>query len=72
MIADQATGYLLTGDEQPLDILSKRLGRESGTRITVILPDGRVVADSEHTPGKMDNHDNRPEIRSYDVGAKTE
>ena len=64
IVADQVTGFLLTGDEQPLDILSKRLGQESGTRLTVILPDGRVVADSEHTPVKMDNHANRPEIRA--------
>ncbi len=31
-------------------------------RVTVILPDGRVVADSEEDPGKMANHADRPEI----------
>jgi two-component system phosphate regulon sensor histidine kinase PhoR len=42
------------------------LGRQMGSRITVILPDGEVVADSTvgaaGIPG-MENHANRPEIR---------
>lgn len=46
------------------------LGREvrsldecSGTRITVVLPSGRVIADSEFDAAKMENHRDRPEIR---------
>ena len=63
-VADQVTGFLLTGDTAPLDIISKRLGRQSGTRLTVILPDGTVVADSEEDIASMDNHRNRPEIKA--------
>ncbi len=37
-------------------------GRASGTRITVILPDGTVVADTYEDPAVMDNHRMRPEI----------
>ena len=37
-------------------------GRMTQTRITVILPDGRPLADSEHDTATMDNHRNRPEI----------
>jgi two-component system phosphate regulon sensor histidine kinase PhoR len=38
------------------------LGEQSSTRITVILPDGVVVGDTEGTPSEMDNHAGRPEI----------
>jgi signal transduction histidine kinase len=39
------------------------LGRQSGTRITMIAADGRVVCDSEDDPGKMENHAARPEVK---------
>ena len=42
------------------------IGKISGTRLTVVLPDGTVVADStvgaEGVPG-MENHESHPEIR---------
>ena len=41
----------------------KRLGSELGTRLTVILQDGSVIADSERTPANMDNHATRPEVQ---------
>jgi two-component system phosphate regulon sensor histidine kinase PhoR len=48
-----------------------RLGREIGTRITVVLPDGTVVADSAvgatGVPG-MENHAFHPEIRDALAG----
>lgn len=40
-----------------------RLARESGTRLTLILPDGEVLADSDEDPDAMDNHASRPEVR---------
>ena len=45
-----------------LDKLSKDLGKLTGTRITIILPSGEVIADSEKDPAKMESHINRPEI----------
>ncbi len=39
------------------------LGKASGYRITVIMPSGRVVADSQEDPLHMDNHGSRPEVR---------
>lgn len=41
----------------------KALGKELKVRITIILPDGEVIADSEKDPSTMDNHGHRPEIR---------
>ncbi len=45
-----------------LDELVKQLGRAINTRITVIAPDGLVLADSEKNPAEMENHHDRPEI----------
>ncbi len=39
------------------------LGAQTSARITVILPDGRVVGDSEKAAEEMGNHRSRPEIR---------
>jgi two-component system phosphate regulon sensor histidine kinase PhoR len=54
----------LTGrsDADALDSLAKELGAAVSTRITVISPDGVVLADSEEDPAVMDNHGDRPEI----------
>ena len=38
------------------------LGDETDKRITVIAPDGRVIADSENDPSTMDKHGTRPEV----------
>jgi two-component system phosphate regulon sensor histidine kinase PhoR len=45
--------------QSSLQDLSQRLE----ARFTVIDGDGRVLADSDHDPSGMDNHNNRPEIR---------
>ena len=49
-------------DEKAVDILCKKIGKRAATRITVILPSGKVVGDTEKDPSKMDNHVDRPEI----------
>ncbi|NMC85243.1 MAG: cell wall metabolism sensor histidine kinase WalK, partial [Anaerolineaceae bacterium] len=33
-------------------------------RVTIILPDGLVIADNEADPATMENHANRPEVKS--------
>lgn len=43
---------------------SKKSGRLAGTRITVIYPDGRVVADSNEDPTTMELHHKRVEVKS--------
>jgi two-component system phosphate regulon sensor histidine kinase PhoR len=50
-------------DFKGIDQLVKVLGQSSSTRITVILPDGRVIADSDEDSEKMENHGDRPEIK---------
>ncbi len=44
-----------------------RLGRETGTRYTIIGRDGTVLADSEEDPERMDPHDRRPEVAAARV-----
>ena len=50
------------------------MGEEIGTRLTVIDPQGLVLADSDEDPSRMDNHGSRPEIlavRSHGSGIAT-
>ena len=38
-------------------------GKASSTRITLILPSGKVIGDSDEHPSRMDNHATRPEVQ---------
>ena len=42
--------------------MTERLAKESGTRITIIAVDGKVLADSDESPDRMENHGDRPEV----------
>ncbi len=54
------------GDE--VDARCKKLGQLSKTRITVVLPSGEVLGDSNENPRDMDNHGGRPEIAEAFAG----
>ena len=45
-----------------LDTLIKELGKQINTRLTIITPEGAVLADSEKNPALMESHKNRIEI----------
>jgi two-component system, OmpR family, phosphate regulon sensor histidine kinase PhoR len=49
--------------QRELDRRCKQVGGKVLTRFTVILPNGKVVGDSEAVPDDMENHGDRPEIR---------
>ena len=53
---------LASGDLSGIDPLCKALGKQSGTRITIILPNGTVIGDSQDDPRIMVNHADREEI----------
>ncbi|NLF08461.1 MAG: PAS domain-containing protein [Pirellulaceae bacterium] len=53
---------LSQGRTAEIDALCKNLGDTSHTRITVILPTGEVIGDSNERPDDMDNHGRRPEV----------
>ena len=60
--AEASLPGLLSPDENSLDALTKRLGEQTATRITIIAVDGTVLGDSEEEPANMENHANRPEV----------
>jgi two-component system phosphate regulon sensor histidine kinase PhoR len=63
-LVDERLKTLLDPTDGPkADSLAKLLGHASATRITVIQPDGRVVADTEANPAQMENHKFRPEVQ---------
>lgn len=47
---------------EEIDRLCKQIGESTSTRITIILPSGKVIGDSESNPETMDNHGDRPEF----------
>jgi two-component system phosphate regulon sensor histidine kinase PhoR len=62
LIEKQIEECLDPPDEKCVDLLCKRIGRRASTRITIILPSGKVIGDSREDPAKMDNHVDRPEF----------
>ncbi len=62
LLEDQINTFLKPLNLKAVDNLCKKIGKSSSTRITVILPEGKVIGDSEENPAIMDNHLNRPEI----------
>jgi two-component system phosphate regulon sensor histidine kinase PhoR len=55
-------------DRDKIDLLCKEEGQRAYTRITVILPTGEVVGDSDSNPRTMDNHADRIEFKEASVG----
>ena len=58
----QVLKYLDPIDEKAVDGLCKKIGETTATRITIILPSGKVVGDSEKDPADMDNHVDRMDL----------
>lgn len=54
--------YSPARDTDQMDRICKEMGSLTSTRMTVILPGGRVVGDTDENPSGMDNHAGRPEI----------
>jgi two-component system, OmpR family, phosphate regulon sensor histidine kinase PhoR len=59
---------LVRGRAADVDALCKELGRSSNTRITVVLPSGEVIGDSNENAREMENHGSREEVREALVG----
>jgi two-component system phosphate regulon sensor histidine kinase PhoR len=62
LMADTVRVAVSANDAPQMQALVTQLGEKSSSRVTVILPSGKVVADSQESPERMDNHANRPEI----------
>lgn len=55
---------------QEIQKTSQKRGDESSTRITIILPSGKIIGDNKKDPATMDNHINRPEIQQATLNGK--
>lgn len=63
LLADHIEPLVKEGDQRKIDALCKKLGASANTRFTIIMPNGKVVGDSHETPGVMELHSDRPEVR---------
>ncbi len=63
LIERQISDKLTNQQFKEIDDLCKYIGQASATRITVILPYGEVIADSDELPSRMKNHADRPEFQ---------
>lgn len=64
LFSPQVQHYIINKKYDELDKLAKLLSRETKIRITVIEPDGTVLADSKNDPKFMENHKHKPEVIS--------
>jgi two-component system phosphate regulon sensor histidine kinase PhoR len=68
LVENRIGGRALVERETWVDKLCKDLGKTTATRLTVILPTGQVLGDTEEDPARMDNHGDRPEFREAIAG----
>lgn len=64
LVKEQFEEQFFTSGHDYLRRQINRLGQSSGTRVTIILKDGVVLADSDEDITKMENHSQRPEIKA--------
>lgn len=62
LLQKQILPLLYATDFEGLDRLCKEIAGSTVTRLTLILPNGKVVGDSEKQPARMDNHRDRLEV----------
>jgi two-component system, OmpR family, phosphate regulon sensor histidine kinase PhoR len=68
LLESNTTVELTAGHFGKIDEICKEFGKLTNMRITVVLPDGKVVGDTVESPTRMDNHSKRPEISRALVG----
>ena len=62
LLLEQKVLDLIMDSPGALQDFCRQAGRRAHTRITVIAPDGMVLADSNEDPQRMEKHGKRPEI----------
>jgi two-component system phosphate regulon sensor histidine kinase PhoR len=68
LIQHQVSRHFFPLNVSELKRLAETLGQPGAQRVTLILPDGTVVGDSEEDPTRMDNHADRPEMKEALAG----
>ena len=62
LLEAQIREYLDPINREALDLWCKKTCKHAYTRVTIMLPSGKVIADSEEDPATMDTHVDRPEF----------
>ncbi|MEW6380866.1 MAG: two-component system histidine kinase PnpS [bacterium] len=68
LVKRQVEGKLSETSARMVDALCKETGSQLQTQITVILPSGQVIGDSEEDPARMGNHGSHPEFEKALAG----
>ncbi len=68
LIENQLSKEFLPLNTDAIKDICKKISEKILNRITIILPSGKVIADSEEDPSWMDNHTDRPEIKQALTG----
>jgi len=68
LAAESLGPVLASADYDTVNALARALSETLGVRVTVILSDGKVVGESDTDPVFMENHINRPEVRTALTG----
>ncbi len=63
-LSPEISAQVMAGNAPATQKTCRRVGQESGYRLTVVLAGGQVVGDSNEDPLLMENHGQRPEIKS--------
>jgi two-component system phosphate regulon sensor histidine kinase PhoR len=64
LVEHQIEPMIKSGNFSEIDNTCKSLGKKSSTRITIILPDGQVIGDSDENIAVMRDHSDRPEFKA--------
>jgi len=70
VLQEEARAALLAGGPAAQDF-ANRVARPTGSRVTLIAPDGRVVGESDRSLAELaalENHASRPEVRAALAG----
>lgn len=67
-VAQSSALVVMESDQSPQQI-ARQLVARTDLRLTIVAADGTVLADSDSSPATMENHADRPEIRSALDGA---
>ncbi len=70
ILSHQVLPLLSPVNPNAVDNLCKAIGKSSDTRITIILPNGKVIGDTNEDPSNMDSHSTREEILSAKINGK--